>query len=101
MLSASNSSCGWRRWVQFRLRSLFVVTTMAAIVCGVEARRKARERAQLNYCDRVDFLVDTGNFEEAIKVADAAVDEFPDDDLMLYLALKPRILQRGRGNDKV
>ncbi len=71
---------------QFRLRSLFALTTIVAVILGVQARRREHERCLLEIIETYNLAMDEHRYGDAVRIAEAAVDEYPREDVVRYIA---------------
>jgi hypothetical protein len=82
--------------MQFRLWSLFVVTTIVAFFCAAEAAKRAEDRALARAVDQFNTLCDDGKFEEARSFANRTAERFPQNPLAVQLYWTARMLDRTR-----
>jgi hypothetical protein len=81
------------RFLQFRLRSLVILTTLSCPVFAIYGWREQREREMLNLVERFHAELDEGRWDEAERIALMARGQFPSEPVMHTMVEKSQLIR--------
>jgi hypothetical protein len=69
----------WRqRFLQVSLRTLVVITALACVAAAIYGWRERSERRLAELVNQFNGAMDEGQFQKAVRIAEAAMRRFPD-----------------------